>query len=259
MVVTCNTIGRNGRLGNQLFQVAAVYSLGYKSGLVPMIPKWDYAHYFEYQHDFLPYALAKSFIQLRQNGYHYSEFRGLNPNISYNLHGYFQSEKYFANVNVNTLFKPTQKTLDKVNSLYPILKESDCISLHVRRGDYLRLSEYHYNLESDYYHKAISMLPDLPILVMSDDKDYCKEIFADYKDRMYFCDTALDIYDLVAMTLCKHNIIANSTFSWWGAYLNQHKDKVVIAPDHKTKWFGKAYKNMLTKDVYPVTQKWIEI
>ena len=108
------------------------------------------------------------------------------------------------------------------------------VSLHVRRGDYLLLSNFHHNLESSYYKNAINQFPiDTKYLVFSDDINWCKTIFDG--DEYIFVENQSDIMDLYLMSLCKHNIIPNSTFSWWAAFLNKNNNKKIIVPSI---WFG---------------------
>jgi len=119
--------------------------------------------------------------------------------------------------------------------------------LHVRRGDYLQLPTHHPTCTIDYYHKALANF-DGKVLVFSDDIDWCRKTFQD--PRFEFVKGNLDYIDLYLMSMCKNNIIANSSFSWWAAWLNDNKDKKVIAPK---KWFGPAISHN-TMDLYP--KKW---
>lgn len=104
-----------------------------------------------------------------------------------------------------------------------------------------------------YYNKAIDFLGrDKKYLIISDDIDWCKRNFKGA--NFYFVDDEDPIIDLYIQTLCDNNIISNSTFSWWGAWLNPNKDKVVVCPDP---WFGKSYSNYSTQDLIP--EEWVQI
>ena len=106
--------------------------------------------------------------------------------------------------------------------------------MHVRRGDYLKFKDTHPPCSVEYYNQAISSFSESSIfLVISDDIEWCKENFLG--DKFYFVEGNEDYIDLYLMSLCKNNIIANSSFSWWAAWLNRNKEKIVIAPE---KWFG---------------------
>ena len=105
------------------------------------------------------------------------------------------------------------------------------VSIHVRRGDYLELEHQYPNLtKTDYYTRAIALFPpDTKFLVFSDDISWCKDYFRGPQFTFSVADNP--IHDLNNMASCQHNIIANSSFSWWGAYLNRNPHKIVICPN----------------------------
>ena len=113
------------------------------------------------------------------------------------------------------------------------------ICLHVRRGDYVKLySELHLPQTMDYYDEALSYLPkNMKVLIFSDDIEWCKKNFIG--DRFIFIDE-VDYISIYIMSKMKHFIIANSSFSWWGAWLSDQDDKIVISPK---KWFGGSLLN----------------
>jgi hypothetical protein len=123
---------------------------------------------------------------------------------------------------------------------------SNYTSLHVRRVDYVQKAGFHPPCSIEYYEKALSMIEG-NVLVFSDDLDWCKETFLG--DRFTFISGNRDYQDLFLMSMCKNNIIANSTFSWWGAWLNTNLNKKVIAP---SEWFGPHLKES-SDDIYPNT------
>ncbi len=166
------------------------------------------------------------------------------------LNGYFQSEKYFIN-NKNVIidtFSPNEsekKLLNEFLKTIKIINNSEIVSLHVRRGDYLRFPTIHPFIGLDYINKSISLFDDYNILIFSDDIKWCKENIK--KENVFYVDEKLEDYQqLWLMSLCEHNIISNSSFSWWGSYLNKNENKIVIAPKM---WFGKDSCND-TKDIY---------
>jgi hypothetical protein len=163
------------------------------------------------------------------------------------LSGYFQSPKYFNHNRehiVNLVCDYKYEIQDKLNKYFEGI-EKEKISVHFRRGDYLKLQHTHYVQPVDYYKRALKRMADelgvdtlkynFHIVVFSDDIEYCKQLklFKQFKDIMFV--QATDVEELYLMSDCNFHIIANSTFSWWGAYLNQKEDKIVIAPK---KWFG---------------------
>lgn len=181
------------------------------------------------------------------------------------VRGLWQSEKYFQDISgiIRSEFQvkippntSNQRIIDKIN-----LSEN-AISLHVRRGEFANKNEYNDTIGTcnrSYYDNAISILikkyKNIDFFIFSDDIAWCKTEFNNLDQPTNFIDfndASTDYEDLRLMSLCKHNIIANSTFSWWGAWLNQNPHKIVIAPQ---KWFsGWDYD---TKDLIP--ENWIRI
>ncbi len=159
------------------------------------------------------------------------------------LCGYWQSEKYFADVrkdivNSFTFVQIDADGEDRNRTMAAEMKECNSVAIHVRRGDYVS-DQVMRSCGIDYYDRAVRYLrekhKELRFYLFSDDPKWVSENFDfldDYKiidwnhGKMSYCDMYL-------MSQCKHNIIANSTFSWWGAWLNQNPDKIVVAPE---KW-----------------------
>tara|TARA_R110000803_G_C11976807_1_gene320240 strand:+ start:326 stop:1105 length:780 start_codon:yes stop_codon:yes gene_type:complete len=151
------------------------------------------------------------------------------------LDGYWQSEKYFKPSKDTIIqdFSIDYQTKQKLTKKYPSIN-GDNISLHIRRGDYVHQTNFHPIQSIEYYKKALDILGDYDnIFVFSDDIPWCKDNLS--FNNMVFVGGNVDIEDLWLMSLCKKNIIVNSSFSWWGAYLNTSRDKVVISPSN---WFG---------------------
>lgn len=155
------------------------------------------------------------------------------------VEGYFQSEKYFAHIREDLLYEFEFK----IETPYPneylnqIRMCESAVSVHIRRGDYMRLCEQPLS-NTVYYANAlrgmIHEIPNAEFFVFSDDIDWCEKYFngLGLKNRfVYIKNQPKAYYDMYLMTQCHHNIIADSTFSWWGAWLNQHEDKIVYAPD----------------------------
>ena len=151
------------------------------------------------------------------------------------VEGYFQSEKYFNNyrdIIINEFKFPNSDSIKKQRDF---IKDKFC-SIHVRRGDFTSKtnSEIHGILDLSYYYKAIKLIKEKGIknfIIFSDDIDWCKNNFYDFGSKIQYSDFGLnEIDDLNLMSKCSSNIIANSTYSWWGAWLNKNKEKIVIAP-----------------------------
>ena len=157
------------------------------------------------------------------------------------LEGYWQSEKYFIKnaqqIRDDFIFKFDMS--DSNRALMEFMLRKNSVSLHIRRGDYVSnsaVAERHGVCSLDYYHAAIelirSQLSNPSIFVFSDDIDWARSNVRTSLP-LYFVDHNIGIEsykDMYFMSQCKHNIIANSSFSWWGAWLNPNHQKIVIAP-----------------------------
>jgi glycosyltransferase involved in cell wall biosynthesis len=257
-VKPCNNISSRlyGGLGNMLFQIAAGYSLSKKHNTKYLIHPEHSGTLHGSPRKYLADIFSKlevvdsvqSFTTIKEQDFGYTPLRieSIGDCI---LDGHFQSYKYFQDYveDIRELFAPTQDKVAHLLSKYDI---QNSVSLHVRRGDYLTLSDYHYNLSLGYYTNAIDYFSGYNFTVFSDDIEWCKNVFTG--NNFTFVEGTSDVEDLYLMSLCKHNIIANSTFSWWGAMLNRSIDKQVVCPD---KWFGPLNKSLSTLDLYP--QEWI--
>lgn len=155
---------------------------------------------------------------------------------------HYQSEKYFKNIEgkIRKDFSFPVRIDDKNKILLDKIKNTNSISLHVRRGDYINNEKFSEICSLSYYKKAIKTIYkniNNPVFfIFSNDINWCRKKFD--MENIIFVDNnkGEDSYkDMQLMSCCKHNIIANSTFSWWGAWLNSNKNKIVIAPN---KWFN---------------------
>ena len=249
-----------GGLGNQLFQWAYGKSLAVKHNTSLFLDTSFYANQigntprnyelnkfpnFNYQNTEVE---PKSTIKVVDNFYHIE--LSYNQNYNYELNGFWQSEKYFLNISdlVREQFRPTNEIIEKLKKYI----DGKSISLHIRRTDYITSKGFHPVQTTQYYDKALEIIGDYDqLLVFSDDINWCKENLK-YKN-IFFVENQDNIEDLWLMSLCDHNIIANSSFSWWGAWLNQNEDKIVIAPNN---WFG-LQSNLNESDIIP--SNWIKI
>ena len=245
-------IGNNG-LGNLLFTIATGYATSIRDGKQMSCTKPN--GYAEYSDNILRNIDITSNIPkvvYAEPSFEYTEV----PNVTA-IDGYFQSEKFFISQRkqILDLFSPTMDIQKYIDGNYRKLLENNSCAIHVRRGDYIDLPNHHPVLTVDYYKKAIASIhvdyPMTNFLVFSDDIDWCKGVFRG--DRFTFIEGEKDYIDLYIMSQCKNNIIANSTFSWWGAWLNKNKNKKIVAPK---KWFGSLISHN-TKDLIP--KEWIKV
>lgn len=188
----------------------------------------------------------------------------LNRDPAY-LTGYFQSEKYFADIEekVRRAFCFSERIwegipsqlLERIRSYEQQIKTAMAVSVHIRRGDYLQNEEAYGGICTEQYYKtAIEYVrkrqQDASFFVFTNDPDYAGEWilknFGQEKERFVLIEGTQEengYLDLYLMSLCRHHILANSSFSWWGAYLNPSREKMVIVPH---KWFG----NQECRDIY---------
>ena len=248
-MITFSKIGSFGRLGNQLFQIASCIGTANLYSKEAKFYSWDYSDFFKNP---IEQSLNSSEIKniYREKNFNYDPI----PNMdNVDLIGYFQSYKYFSHCEDKILYH-----FDFVDSLYDdsIDNNEETCSIHIRRGDYVNLSDYHPFPGIDYYNKSIEYMRNSGVkkfYVFSDDISWCREFFTAFNDIEYISENS-DIKDLCLMSSCKNNIIANSIFSWWGAWLNKNNNKKVISP---SKWFGPAKKGVITDDLY--CKNWIII
>jgi len=248
-----------GRLGNQMFQIAATYSLAIDNNDVCMFPlisngtspqSHEQLFYLEtilsrvtYGHDF---SWIRNVYEEKSFVYKKIPYA---PDLA--LNGYFQSENYFSeNMNfIRNLFCPTKYVEDKLEKYKSFFNKKN-VAIHIRRGDYVKLSDHHTNLaeESNYYHIAMSKFPDCKFVFFSDDIEWCKKKFG---SEHCFISNEKDVVEMYIFSKIPNKIIANSTFSWWGAWLDENPN-LIISPQE---WFGHKNANLLTKTLIP--EAWI--
>lgn len=196
----------------------------------------------------------------REQSFHYDpNFLTLSDPVY--LDGFWQSPRYFADIEtiIRSDFAVKDQLVKKVLSKGRELEESHAIGVHVRRGDFLRpkIAAYHGVLDAAYYQSAIESIqekdPRATVHFFSDDIEWVKSNIPTQVNTEFVSSprrTALE--DFYLMSKCRHNVIANSSFSWWAAWLNNHPDKMVVAPRN---WFADPVIN--TGDLIP--SGWIRL
>jgi hypothetical protein len=178
------------------------------------------------------------------------------------LDGYWQSEKYFTDIEDIIRKEFTVKTDQerKNRKLAELIASCDSVSLHIRRGDYVSTPEIrkvHGTCSLDYYFRCVDQLSKTVknphFFIFSDDHDWASDNLKLPHPTTLVDHNGMKAYeDLRLMSQCRHHIIANSSFSWWGAWLNKNQDKIVIAPQS---WFNDSSRD--TKDLIP--DSWVRI
>jgi hypothetical protein len=237
-----------GGLGNILFQIVMLESHGARTDMQPIYTHSSTSKRYEFNFlkrvPFSEKVLPPMKIH-KHNDFHFAEVpRFFEPTAICGL-SYFQSEKYFDRDIALDLFSPTSEDVQRILGKLPDI--SDCVSIHVRRGDYLTCPGRHPTLPVSYYTESAALFPGKKFLVFSDDLKWC-ELNLSHIPNLQFVYGLSDFEEIWAMSLCSSNIIANSSFSWWGAYLNLSETKTVVAPKL---WFGPELKNLNQSDIIP--------
>ena len=267
-----------GGIGNQMFQYAVAKSVAEKKNEILKLDVTAYDSYslFEYRLD--AFNIQESFASLNEifslrgaDSFINKAFRKLSCGLLYPayykekertifdsgvfskqliyLDGYWQNEKYFLDIRDKLLkdFTPKNRLSENAKRHLENIKSSESISIHVRRGDYSNHPEIGI-LDIEYYKKAVNYLTgkgkEPVFFVFSNDITWCEKNFSFIKNKVFVSDTKTEIDDLWLMKNCLHNIIANSSFSWWAAWLNEHENKTVISP---LKWMA----------INPGNHKWV--
>jgi len=260
-LIACSLMGG---IGNQMFQIASTTSLAYDNNDICVytldirglptsyqIQKMHNNTVFSkitYDYDFS--WINKSY---KEQYFHFKKLPYVENTI---YEGYFQSEKYFFHNKklINELFKPTEYINQRIQNKYENILNDSHVAIHVRRGDYVKLADHHYNLAETtrYYEDAMQKFKNHKFVFFSDDIKWCMSHFG--SEHLYI-DGEIDVIQMYLMSYFKNIIIANSTFSWWAAWLEHaHNNKNVLAPKQ---WFGFKKNHLLINDLIP--DRWIKV
>lgn len=244
-MITFSRLGKYGRLGNQLFQISAVVSYSINNNKDYGFPEWEYNEFLEKP---LPYFIENGITEFRERGpFTFFEIPSIYNKLD--LNGYFQNELYFKNNRKEILetFKLKKEIDNEIKKETEKWGSTRTTAIHIRRGDYLNLSEHHPVLPISYYKQASEiLLEDTDVfIVFSDDIEWCEKNFL-IDGRCYYQKNNNPMFDLFLMSKCKNHIIANSSFSWWGSYFSSGEGKC-FAPKE---WLGPAYKGTDFSGIY---------
>ena len=238
------TINLKGGLGNQMFQYAygraqelsgkkVIFNTSFFNGNKA---KTDSAR--DYKLDNFNIQTRAEFSDKRHSFYDF--INKILVKIGLKENGFWQNEKYFKNIESDIRQEFTlNKTFDsKFDNIIKQIENTPSISLHVRRGDYVndkKTKAIHNVCDLEYYSKAIDIMTaqvnNPTFFIFSDDIDWVSENLAVPHPSFWVSNLeGKDYEELILMSKCKHNIIANSSFSWWGAWLNNNPDKIVVSP-----------------------------
>jgi hypothetical protein len=265
-MITFKNLGRQGEFGNQLFQIAAVIGTAIKHNDEFNFPHWkglmsgtDYSKFFKNP---IPETLDlnQQFNFYMEPSFCYQEIPYI-KNQNFDLFGYFQSEKYFNHSKeiIQKYFEPSDLILNKIKNI----DYSNTVSLQLRFYDNQRqydtshikndpsYGDLYYTIEENipYLKQAINFFgKNKNYFVTTNNFDKAKQMFSVYPN-FYFLEKYTYLEQFFIQTKCEHNVITNSSFGWWGAWLNKNPNKIVFAPQN---WFKSNFKNQSeTKDLYP--------
>ena len=258
-----NALGQLGKLGNQMFQFASLKGVARHRGFEYCLPPSKNQNEWVDHQLFNPFKLSNvnqnvQYIDLDrpifiEQSFSFDEklFNECPDWVS--IQGYFQTEKYFKHIE-----KEIKKDFEFREEIFipckQILSELDKpISLHVRRTDYVT-NPNHTALSLEYYEKALKEFDkNSTVLIFSDDPEWCNQQELFFDDRFLIAEGNSNYVDLCLMTLCSGHIIANSSFSWWGAWLSNSNK--IVAPGG---WFkGSNNEHLDTRDIIP--EDWMVI
>lgn len=251
-----------GGLGNQMFQISKAISEGLKNN----IPVYFRSTAFIPMEGNQPFKYEKNIFRnlifdnikiptqrVSEPGWSYTptNYLYLEPTEFY---GYYQSSKNFLEhkKEIQTIFLPTEEYKNKIKEKYPKIFQKGSVSIHVRRGDYLSISNILPVIDKSYIDESLNVLGEYShLFIFSNDKEWVKNNL-NY-DNSTVIEGLEDYEEMWAISLCNHNIMSNSSFSWWGSYLNTNEDKKITVP---SMWFGpNGEKNY--QDIYE--DDWIKI
>lgn len=237
-------IGRMGRLGNQMWQTAFLLGIARKHNYEWGIPACGHDLFNTFEMPFTK-KCDVSFPDIFHEATHIFEPQWLQAcadNIEFQ--GYWQNYKYWWDFQkeIATEFAFLPEVLQPAQSYFQSLP-NQVSSLHVRRGDYVSGSWHIKTME--YYTQALELIPkDHTVLVVSDDITWCKNQSFFASDRFIFYTSNNAAIDMAVLSLCANHIIANSSFSWWAAWLSKSPDKIVIVPKPWISLYPNYYNDM---------------
>jgi len=251
-MLTFSKLGKHGRLANCMFQIAAMFGFAKKHNVILTLPDWEYLPYFPNLNWMKTPTTGK---QINEPAFHATPefYDSLDWSKSMDFLGYFQSPKYFP-PNVKDLFAFDPEFAKACREPFSEAFKKPTIAIHVRRQDYVG-NDCYVSLPPTYY--ILSLIENFPdwrecnLIFFSDDIEYCR-IHYQCLPNAFFSDNFVDIADLCLMSQCDHFIIANSSFSWFGAFLGEKEGTKVVYP---VRHFAGKLKNNSTRDLYP--ENWI--
>jgi hypothetical protein len=255
-----------GGLGNQLFQAAQALAQSWRYNRPAVFVRWSHTpgqgnsadKYTGNMFRKLKFIGSNShFSTVREQSFCYNQTKPV-ENDDTMFDGYFQSSKYWEGYEdrIREIFEPPKEVVEAFYQKYPQLSQPNTLCLHVRRSEYLKLSNIHPVVTKDYLEKGLKAIGEYStVFIFSDDPEWVRENLN--LPNSIFVSEDRDYKELWLMSLCQNYLISNSTFSWWGSYLNKNKEKKVVVP---SVWFGpngpQDYQDIYESTFHKITVKY---
>jgi len=233
-----NSVGKG--LGNSLFQYAFLRSSAERLGVQFYCPEWIGDHIFllndQKERAAKPEGINKKYVEPRKNC-------GFNPSAldiedGIDIRGFFQTERYLDKTAVKKWYTFKDEKIRPVKEKYRHIDFSEAVGLHLRFGDKKLRAQYVIPAKN-YYIKALKKIKHKKhVLVFSDEPEHAKKHIKNLKGNLSFMEGNEAYEDLYLMARCRDFICSSSTLSWWGAWLNNHSDKTIVAPKE---WLRPGY------------------
>lgn len=255
--ITIANLGSAGDLGSQLQQYSSLFAVAKENNKQIVFPESsvDVGWGFKFSKlidapevTIMPDSFFSNFVTIRPSDQVLvdSTMFQLDSDTNYNIGDLFHIHQYWSSKYSRDVFNWSwnSKHYQSALELYKTIRQpgKELVSIHVRRGDYLLPQHHHFcKLETDYYSKALEpYIEDIEkyhFVVFSNDIQWCKESLIE-GEMVTFVNQGIDCVDLILMSLCDHNIIANSSYSWWAAFRNRNPHKKVTCPTNYLKQYS---------------------
>ncbi len=252
-MLTFLRLGKKGNLGNQLFQVASTIAIAKRNGHGYCFPDWKMNSYFKNPLPLIPQDEEFNWEKIKEQQFNFYQWNVAEGNFS--LDGWFQTEKYFLDLNIKEIFSFKKEYEDELLAKYHHLFTKPTVLISVRRGDFVDNKYYFQTSYRFYFTALLKHFPDFEnynFIFTSDNIGYCKKHFS-FLPNSYFLEDLSAVEQLCLAKNFDHFVISNSTFSWWIAWLGEKENSQIICPE---KNFDGIYSDQYDESDY-FCERWI--
>jgi hypothetical protein len=252
--ITFSSISQNADLGSQMQQYASLLAIAKHTKKKIVFPEscfdvgfgFKLDRVYDIEFNIKPDNFFQDFIKISPLDGLLPDSRvfDIDPDLNYDFTNLFHTYHYWYPDYVHEVdsLNWNKTSLDKaIYKLSKIKIDKELVSIHIRRGDYL-LHDHFCKLDHDYYSKAIDLfsadIDKYHFVVFSNDIQWCKNNLLEESEQITFLDQDVDTVDMILMSMCDHNIIANSSFSWWAGFKNNNEHKIVVCPENYVKAYS---------------------